>query len=120
MNRVSHISLVVKDLKLAQAFYDGFLGLAPLDSLDPQVEGANYRCGDLVIHLLVAEEHPRPSRRHVAFEVSSFDRVLGMLDAQRVHIAGGPGEQEHNGCRFVYCHDPDGNLVEITTPATPG
>ena len=113
---VSHISLVVGDLDRAQAFYEGFLGLTPA----PVPEGAgradHYLCGGVEIHLLVAEEHPRPTRRHLAFEVPEFGVVLRALDRQRVNIAGGPMRREQDGSRYVFCQDPDGNLVEIVGP----
>jgi catechol 2,3-dioxygenase-like lactoylglutathione lyase family enzyme len=43
--------------------------------------------------------------------------VLKSLDRERVHIVGGPGIRSHDGSRFVFCQDPDGNLIEITSPA---
>lgn len=111
---VSHISLVVRDLARARAFYEGFLGLEPVSTPEGAGRAANYRCGSIGIHLLLAEEYPRPSRRHVAFCVADFDRVLVALDRQRVRIAGGPMRREHDGTRYVFCLDPDGNLIEIT------
>ncbi len=118
IRRAHHITLVVNDLDRARWFYEKFLGLQPVRRRTQIFEGATYRCPNLEIHLLVAEEHPAPSRRHVAFEVIDFDRVVKSLDAERVRIAGGPGRREHDGSRFVYCRDPDGNLIEIVCPAS--
>ena len=113
---VSHISLVVGDLDTARGFYEGFLGLQPMPTPDGADRATHYHCGQTEIHLLLAEEHPRPSRRHVALLVKDFDRVLRALDRQRVHISGGPMRRAHDGSRYVFCHDPHGNLVEITGP----
>ncbi len=111
---VHHITLVVSDLDQSRSFYEKFLGLKPIARPDYDFEGAWYACGDLEVHLLVAEEHPGPSRRHIAFEVSDFDHVITCLDREWGRIVGGPGTRPHDGSRFVFCQDPDGNLIEIT------
>lgn len=113
---VHHITLVVSDLDRARPFYEKFLGLKPIPRPDYDFEGAWYQCGGLEVHLLVAEEHPGPSRRHIAFEVSDFERVLKSLDGEWIRIVGGPGKRPREGNRFVFCQDPDGNLIEITCP----
>ena len=113
IEHVSHITLVTGDLERASAFYEKFLGLQPIPRPDYDFAGAWYRCGDLELHLIVAEEHPRPSRRHIAFEVANFDRVITSLDQARVRVASGPGVRPHDGTRYVFVHDPDGNLIEL-------
>lgn len=116
ITRLSHITLVTGNLERSSTFYEKFLGLQPMARPDYDFGGAWYHCGDIDIHLLLAEEHPRPSRRHIAFEVADFDRVITTLDRERVHVASGPGVRPHDGTRYVFVHDPDGNLIEITSP----
>jgi catechol 2,3-dioxygenase-like lactoylglutathione lyase family enzyme len=50
------------------------------------------------------------------FEVADFDRVITTLDHERVHVASGPGVRPHDNTRYVFVHDPDGNLIEIVSP----
>lgn len=114
IKRLHHVTLVVKDLAGARNFYEKFLGLTPISRPDYDFEGQWYQCGEIEVHLLVAEEYPRPSRRHLAFEVSDFDRVLTTLDRERIHVASGPGIRSHDGTRYVFVHDPAGNLIEIS------
>lgn len=111
---VHHITLVVRSVNQSRSFYEKFLGLHPIPRPDYDFEGAWYQCGGVEIHLLVAEEHPDPSRRHIALEVTDFERVIKSLDGEWVHVVGGPGVRPHDGSRFVFLQDPDGNLIEIT------
>jgi len=111
-----HVTLVVGDLVKSRTFYEKFLGLTPITRPNYDFEGLWYQCGAVELHLLVAEEHPRPSRRHIAFEVEDFDRVLTSLDRERMHVASGPGIRPHDDTRYVFLHDPSGNLIEITCP----
>ncbi len=110
-----HVTLVVDDLIKSRAFYEKFLGLTPISRPTYDFDGLWYHCSNLEIHLLVAEEHPEPSRRHLAFEVEDFDRVLSSLDRERIHVASGPGIRPHDGRRYVFLHDPAGNLIEINS-----
>ena len=59
----------------------------------------------------MVEEYPAPSRRHIAFRAADFDRVLKALDAGRVNVVGGPGTRPHDSSRWVFCQDPDENLL---------
>jgi catechol 2,3-dioxygenase-like lactoylglutathione lyase family enzyme len=58
--------------------------------------------------------------RHIAFRVQDLDRALGELAARGVktlsQIQQVPAEQvDYAGQnkRIVYCHDPEGNLLEL-------
>ena len=113
---VHHITLVTRDLRRARGFYEKFLGLSPIDRPDYDFAGAWYQCGDAELHLLVAQEHTYPSRRHVALEVANFDRVVRSLDRGRIKVGAGPDVRPHDGTRYVFLHDPDGNLIELTQP----
>ncbi len=113
---IHHTTLVVSDLDAARTFYRDVLGLSTIDRPDYDFEGAWFRCGDIEFHLIVAEEHLAPSRRHLALSVDDFDGCLQHLQRNEVRLVGGPGTRPHSGRSFAFCKDPGGNLIEITGP----
>ena len=115
---IHHVTLVVKDLSAATAFYGETLGLPALDRPDYDFEGAWFTCGLIEFHLIVAEEHLDPTRRHLAVEVDDFDACMDSVQSSGVAIVGGPGTRSHNGRSFFFCKDPSGNLIEIAGPAS--
>jgi glyoxylase I family protein len=115
---IHHVTLVVGDLSAARAFYGETLGLTALDRPDYDFEGAWFACGPIEFHLIVAEEHLDPTRRHLAIEVDDFDACIDSVRSAGVAIVGGPGIRPHNGRSFYFCKDPSGNLIEIAGPAS--
>ena len=113
---IHHVTLVVGDLEAARAFYGNILGLPPIDRPDYKFEGAWFVCGEIELHLLLAEEHPTPSRRHLAIMVDNFDECISSIRSNGVAIVGGPGVRPHNGRSFAFCKDADGNLLELSGP----
>jgi catechol 2,3-dioxygenase-like lactoylglutathione lyase family enzyme len=49
---------------------------------------------------------------HFAFEVSDARRAYEVLRARGVRVRGEP-QLRPDGCVQVFCHDPDGHVVEI-------
>ena len=115
---IHHVTLVVRDLPAATAFYGETLGLTALDRPDYDFEGAWFACGLIEFHLMVAEEHLNPTRRHLAIEVDDFDACIDSVRSSGVAIVGGPGTRPHNGRSFFFCKDPSGNLIEIAGPTS--
>jgi len=113
---IHHVTLVVGDLEAARAFYGNILGLTTLDRPDYEFEGAWFVCGSIELHLLLAEEHIPPTRRHLAIEVDNFDACVASIRSAGVGIVGGPGVRPHNGRSFAFCKDPSGNLIELSGP----
>ena len=111
-----HVTLVVGDLEAARAFYGNILGLRTLDRPNYEFEGAWFTLGTIELHLLLAEEHLAPSRRHLAIEVDNFDACIASIRSAGVGIAGGPGVRPHNQRSFAFCKDPAGNLIELSGP----
>ena len=40
------------------------------------------------------------------------------LTKERVRVSSGPGVRPHAGTRYVFVHDPDGNLIELAKHET--
>ena len=115
---IHHVTLVVRELEDSARFYGETLGMASLDRPEYDFEGAWFTCGSIEFHLMLAEEHVGPSRRHLAIEVDDFDACLEAIRKAGVSVVGGPGVRPHNGRSFFFCKDPSGNLIEISGPGS--
>ncbi|MCW8795718.1 MAG: VOC family protein [Chlorobium sp.] len=114
---INQITLRVNDVRVAEDFYIGVLGL--------NVEyraGANIsylRVNSDMIVLVKAETPGVPEARdirvdHFGFRLSSdteVDEAAEYLDAQGVHLITKPAQRREGRAFFVM--DPDGNLIEF-------
>jgi catechol 2,3-dioxygenase-like lactoylglutathione lyase family enzyme len=48
----------------------------------------------------------------MAIEVEDFADTIQTLEAQDIQITEGPGKRV-DGSDYLFCKDPDGNLIEI-------
>ncbi len=114
---INQITLRVNDLRLAEEFYGGILGL----KLDHRV-GANIsylRINSDMLVLVKAETPGSPQARdirvdHFGFRLASdaeVDAAVDYLDDRGVHIVTRPSHRREGRAFFVM--DPDGNLVEF-------
>ncbi|MBM4083019.1 MAG: glyoxalase [Planctomycetes bacterium] len=108
-----HITAVVRSLDRAHWFYSDVLGLPELQRPKFNVPGKWYRCGNSELHVVATDELIVESMRHFAIEVENFAQVVNRLKEKGVQILGQP-DLRPDGSHFVFCMDPDGNLVEIT------
>jgi len=110
----NHIGIVVRDLEKCKHFYGGILGLKTVFRPAFDFPGHWYQVGlGTQLHLMVYDETIPQTMRHTALEVEDFGKALEHLKANRVAIVEGPGKR-YDGSDFLFCKDPDGNLVEIT------
>ncbi|MCX4240373.1 VOC family protein [Paraliomyxa miuraensis] len=132
---ISHLTLPVTDLELAERFYIGALGLAlerrfdretflrlrPDRAAELDVDDGPLHlqlgCGGVQLDLFLQREPlrgPLPPHPHLAFDVSPDD--LGPL-AARVGAFGvpldGPRRLGPPGHASIYFTDPFGNLLEL-------
>jgi glyoxylase I family protein len=132
LRAVHHIAINVADMDASVHFYGRVLGLHRLtgteipSSIVELVNAGkvtNFRTPDGIIIDLFAEPElpppdPDPERQftrvnHLAFDIdpTQFDRVLAVLAANQIPLAGEPVTRSTG--RGVYCYDPDGFIVEI-------
>lgn len=109
----NHCALVVRDLEKACWFYGQLLGLATIDRPDFGFPGHWFQVGDSQLHLMVMDEEIPRTMRHLAFEVDDFPGAIAELGKNGLEIVEGPGKRV-DGSDYLFCRDPDGNLVELT------
>ena len=114
--RLQHVSIAIPHDgdEGARAFYGGLLGLEERDvppKLDPAALIWFRVGGDLELHLIKGDERP-PQTGHFCLVVD------GDLDELRVRLEES-GVETRDATEIVgrprfFCHDPFGNLVELT------
>ncbi len=117
---LDHVNLLIDAaddaLPRARAFYQGLLGLVPLErpaNTDSGNPGAWYQCGVQQLHLTTEKDASvvnRNSRRHPAFRVASLAALRQRLESAGIEIVAGnrfPGQE-----RF-FVRDPWGNRLEF-------
>lgn len=125
---LSHVTLIISDIESSKRFYGDVLGMDQVQTppgFNPAITW--FRKGSAEIHLLHesiaaqppsdAETHTDTERsigraRHLAFAVSDVDAAIKTLQDHDVEIKLGPKDRG-DGVIQIYCHDPDGHLVEL-------
>jgi catechol 2,3-dioxygenase-like lactoylglutathione lyase family enzyme len=112
-----HASLLVSDLAVSRAFYEGIFDLRPSNLRPPMAfDGVWYEIGEQQIHLLALPnpeqglERPKHGGRdrHTALVVNDFEELIARLEK-----AGIPYTFSQSGRRALFCRDPDGNAFEL-------
>lgn len=110
----NHVGIVVRDLEKCQWFYGEVLGLETIPRPPFNFPGHWYQVGpNAQLHLMVRDETIPQTLRHIALEVADFEGTSKELESQGIEIVQGPGKRP-DGSDYLFCKDPDGNLVEIT------
>jgi catechol 2,3-dioxygenase-like lactoylglutathione lyase family enzyme len=116
----NHVGIVVRELEKCKWFYGSVLGLETIPRPPFNFPGHWYRVGSHgQLHLMVYEESIPGTMRHIALEVADFEEAVQELRKEKIEISDGPG-MRFDGSDYVFCKDPDGNLVEITRHDTVG
>ena len=123
-----HVSIDVRDLDRALAFYRDILGLVRLPRPDFPVRGAWLACGDRMVHLVVHEGQTlRQSLAvdnndgHFAMNTDDFEGVVTLLGEHGYDETAPEGDPRRlvvkrtgaAGFAQLYVLDPDRNVVEI-------
>lgn len=126
---LNHVSIIVKDVETSKRFYCDILGMeeAPRPP-NFDFEGAWFRKGGAEIHLVQANEAVQPAgdapanptqqrdltfARHMSFGVNDINKAIRTLEENQVPIVKGPRPRGDVAVK-LYCHDPDGHLIELT------
>jgi len=123
VNRIDHLVLNVADLEASAGWYGRVLGM--------RREIADGRTimwfGEQKLHLRPVDagqaewftgRHPAPGSDDLCFATDEdVDAITAQLTASGVAIEVGPVERAgaRGAMTSVYCRDPDGSLIEIST-----
>ena len=108
------MSICVRDVDEAVAFYTDVLGLTIAPRPDALGDGKWLDAGGGQVHLLASDE-PRSQRDHFALQVDDVDACVSDIEGKGVKvlridlIAPGVGHQ-------AFLNDPSGNLIELNEP----
>lgn len=135
---IRHTGIIVTDMEKALDFYRDLLGLKVV--LDKEQEGEFFAkllaLSDVRMRLVMLEaddgnkvelfqfhSHPRkaPGKvetcdigcSHVAFEVDDVDKLYEDLSRRGLRFNCAPLVSPDGYARVVYCHDPDGTIIEL-------
>ena len=112
---INHVGLPVRDRKVALKFYQDILGLEIIPSMVDNENIVWMRTQDgTMVHLIEPADGKTLPQHHFALEADDFDAAVAELQASGYQIEGEPGER-HDGQRYIFALDPDGNRVEFTT-----
>jgi catechol 2,3-dioxygenase-like lactoylglutathione lyase family enzyme len=138
ISKLRHTGFVVRNLDQSVVFYEalGFktwkreLEQGPfletvVDLKKVRVETAKLKapCGAL-LELLEYQTHPvqmgispQPSNQlgcsHIALTVDSIDKALECVQSCGGSLVNSPATAPDGTVRVAYCHDPEGNLLEL-------
>jgi catechol 2,3-dioxygenase-like lactoylglutathione lyase family enzyme len=130
IDRIDHIVLNVADLEITAAWYQRVLGMER-EEFGPNRRTAlkfggqkiNVRPADSDAGTWVTGVNDKPGSADLCFITAvPPEEVIAHLHDCGVAILAGPVERAGalGPIRSVYCRDPDGNLIEISTYLPPG
>ncbi len=126
VSKLGHAVLKVRSLARSVPFYREVLGLTEVARHGGRM--VFFSCGenhhDLAL-LEIGEQAPLPVDRqvglyHLAFKVGdSLDDLRACRDHLLAHGVGIDGQSDHRVSQSIYCHDPDGIMIELYVDADP-
>ena len=132
---LNHVGVRVRDMKAAEAFYVGLLGLKPKPNKPNWLQIGNGQ----MLHLMPGSDESDEGRdigdlaRHVSLHVDSLEDVVALMlrhgckpfqaELYKPGV-GKPGRRSLTdasdlsyGIGTVFVEDPDGNIVEFIDPS---
>jgi len=126
VQKLGHAVLKIRSLAVSVPFYRDVLGLTEVARYGTQM--AFFSCGDnhhdLALLEVGAQAAPPMDNQvglyHLAFKVGdSLDDLRAFRDHLAAHGVALAGQADHRVSQALYCHDPDGILIEVYTDADP-
>ena len=126
---LDHVTLVVKDLEASRVFYCDLLGMQEMDRPSFSFAGKWFQAGATQIHLILEHDESGPAgenasiqqkssrNHHFAFEVDDGNSAAQVLKDRGIPLVSGP-KSRPDGAVQVFVNDPDGYVVELTSPPT--
>jgi catechol 2,3-dioxygenase-like lactoylglutathione lyase family enzyme len=115
LRTINHVGIPVLDRKVALKFYRDVLGLEVIPSMVDSENIVWMRATDgTMVHLIESRDGKTLPGHHVAFEAVDFDQAVKELQASGYQVDKQTGER-HDGQRYIFANDPDGNRLEFTT-----
>lgn len=118
ITRINHVTLIVRNLEEACAFYEEAFGLEPLPAFTFDYPAQFYRLNDAQQLHLTEWEDVYSFRGHVCFQVADFNdafrrmKALGAIDT----APWGRVRRLPDGAMQLFARDPSGNLIELSAP----
>ncbi len=115
---INHVTLVVRDLAEARAFYEQVLGLTPLPTFNLDFPAQFYAINERQQLHITEWDDVYSFRGHVCLQVDDFSSLFATLRARdAVDIAPwGKVRRLPDGAMQLFARDPSGNLLEISCP----
>lgn len=116
LTHVNHVIYPVKDMNRSLPFYRDLLGIEQIPSMvdSTKVIWLQLPSG-VMLHLIETENAPALPPVHIAFEVADFDEAVRAVEGHGIEVLN--SGTRHDGQRYLFFYDPDGNRVELCTPS---
>ena len=120
---VHHISFAVSDLEQSRRFYEGVLGLEPIERPDLGIAGIWSGAGSAELHLIVKPEgfdgghgpdKLTPLANHTAFAIDDYGETLEAVNGLGLEVVATSPQMGQ-----MWIQDPDGNVIELIAPRAP-
>lgn len=119
------MSVFSQDLERSRKFYADLLGLVPSFDSDwvVQLTSPSNEHINLTLQLRTHSSIPdgfreRPKGMSIAFVVSDVDSVFETANSMELEIVQAPKNEDYGQRRFL-TRDPDGLLVDVSSPCEP-
>jgi catechol 2,3-dioxygenase-like lactoylglutathione lyase family enzyme len=119
-DKAAQATVAVKDLEAARPFYEKVLGLKPLPSDEPSVQG--FKAGGAVVLLYESDHAGTNEATALTWSLGeAFDETVAALKAKGVQFEhyDMPGMTREgdvhraDGMKVVWFKDPDGNILSL-------